>query len=222
MTKRITKIIAALGVTTGLGVAALPLSSYAATSTDDVTVEVRIEPTTGTVSPECTTAEATVGAGEDAEDTCAIGGSSNTGITISISDSATGKNGTSLALTGYSDAFEGNTALTPAAAINPIASALDNSAFNVGSIASINGGAGGWGYRFNTGGTTGLTLALAADSVVANNSKWNPLTSTATTVASSTGGVTLSGAAFGFRAVTPPSQTPGFYSNAVTVTVTTQ
>ena len=43
MSKTITKVIAALGVVAGLGVAALPLSSYAASITSDIPVTVTVE-----------------------------------------------------------------------------------------------------------------------------------------------------------------------------------
>jgi len=51
MSKTITKVIAALGVVAGLGVAVLPLASYAAT--DDVIIQVTIDPT-GVSTPDCT------------------------------------------------------------------------------------------------------------------------------------------------------------------------
>ncbi|MCL1839629.1 hypothetical protein FWF89_01330 [Candidatus Saccharibacteria bacterium] len=224
MAKKITKIIAALGVVAGLGVAALPLSSYA----DDVEVQVEITATTGTVEPTCEDGESgsTVAAGVDAESDCTIGGSSNTGIAISIANSQTNANGTSTALTGYTLDFEGRTDAEPTNATNgsiipAIAAQMTDGNFNVGNITSINGGLGGWGYNFITGGTIGLSVNTTAVGGTATASAWNPITNSNVLVASSSAATVMSGAKFNFRAVTPPSQPAGFYSNVVIVTIAT-
>jgi len=71
MTKRITKVIAALGVVAGLGVAALPLGSYAA---QDQLVSVIVS-ASGAGTPDCTGNE------------CDIPGTNNaTGQTVTIAD----------------------------------------------------------------------------------------------------------------------------------------
>ena len=67
MSKTITKVIAALGVVAGLGVAALPLSSYAATN-PDVIISVTVT-ATGAGTPDC---EVVSG-----EDVCDVPGTNN-------------------------------------------------------------------------------------------------------------------------------------------------
>lgn len=223
MTKTITKVIAALGVVAGLGVAALPLGTYA----DDIEVQVRINTTTGSISPDCGTppnyaTTATVAAGVLAESNCAITGSSNTGITIGISTSAAAQT-PALALTGYTTAFE--TAPTNGSTIPAINTQLTSANFTIANIAAINSGAGGWGYQFVAGTSTGsLTIndsLLITSGSSTTTTDWNPITASNVNVASSTGPTTMTGAAFNFRAATPTTQAAGYYSNVVTVTIAT-
>jgi len=219
MTKTITKVIAALGVVAGLGVAALPLSSYA----DDIQVNVEIRTTTGSISPDCGTPYATtaaVAAGVLAESNCAITGSSNTGITIGISTSSAALT-PSTALTGYTTNFE--TAPTNGSTIPAITSQLTSANFTIANIGAINSGAGGWGYQFQVGTTTGGMTINDALLITSGSSTtitdWNPITASNVTVASSSSATTMTGAAFNFRAATPVTQAAGFYSNVVTVTI---
>ncbi len=205
MAKRITKIIAALGVVAGLGIAALPISSYAAEeSSQDVTVRFTINETTGTVAPSCesNTAGSTGAAGEAIEGTCDLGGSSNTGIQIKIKD----KDSTTAAT--HTD----NTTTIPA--LSGTAN-LTDSAFAFANLGTGNLPSGGaWGYKFTAGSTAGLT-------VQGNYGNWNGVTASDVTVAQADAAVNMNGAKFDFRAVTPASQKPGVYSDIVVVTVTT-
>ena len=210
MTKKITKVIAALGVVAGLGVAALPLSSYA--DSTDVEVQVLIGETVVIDEPDCTS-PSSVAAGVVADSECEIDISSNTGVTISIKD----KDAT-LVLTGYSDGFEGTNPLAPAASIPAINSQLANGSFNFAGIGSINGGSGGWGYMFETGSTVGLTVNTANVGGTTTASLWNAITATDKVVASSNVATTTNGAKFSFRAVTPTTQASGYYSDVVVIT----
>jgi hypothetical protein len=222
MTKTITKVVAALGVVAGLGVATLPLSSYAAAET--VEVQLRINTTTGSISPDCGVptasadhaSTATVAAGVLAESNCYITGSSNTGITINIKDT----DGTALGLTGYSDGFQGAT--PNGSVIAPIGAQLTDTNFTIANISSINSGAGGWGYQFVTGSSTGgLAVNTANVGGSSSASLWNAITGTDRLVASSAGATTMTGASFNFRTATPTTQAAGYYSNTVTITVAT-
>jgi len=219
MTKTITKIVAALGIVAGLGVAALPLGSYAAA--ENVQVQVRINTTIGSVAPDCGISPnfattATVAAGVLAESNCYISGSSNTGITINVKDT----DGTVLGLTGYSDGFEGST--INGSVIPPINAQLTSANFSIANIAAINSGAGGWGYQFVTGSSTGnLAVNTTAVGGTATASLWNAITGTDVLVASSNAPTTMTGAAFNFRTATPTTQAAGYYSNIITITVAT-
>ena len=207
MTKNITKIIAGLGVVAGLGIAALPLSSYAA-NPQNVLVSVTIEPTAGTVEPLCNNSTAPVegsgGAGETiTTDTCAILGSSNAGINITIQDSdAT----TALTYSSYT---------IPAI---PVTAELTDALFAYSNISSINAGAGGWGYNF----------AVVGTNITSSSANWNgvPAYNSPTTIASSTSSTTATALTTGsnikFRAVTPTTQAPGTYTDTVILTVTPQ
>jgi hypothetical protein len=189
MAKKITKVIAALGVVAGLGIAALPLSSYA----EDVDVIVEILPTIGTVEPGCDEVDTDGGAGEEIDGECGIAGSSNTGIKISIKDKDTVLN---LVHTNGTDT------IAPIAATTPLA----NFTFTNGIF--------GWGYNFASS-ATGLTVVsgfdtnyraiTASDVMVASSIV--PVT------------MTSSNTKFNFRAVTPATQVPGIYKDIVTITV---
>ena len=215
MTKRITKIIAALGVVAGLGIAALPLGSYAAPVAEDVLVKITIEPTTGTVDPDCGDAEYAGAAGAALNAECEITGSSNTGISIAIRD--TGADTTldpvstiSLALT----APGGATIPTIGATAN-ITSA--NFIFANINQTYLNSGAGGWGYNFIKGTSSNLDIKTGYEG-------YNGVTASDVIVAESPSATTatvLAGAKFNFRAVTPITQAPGVYTNWVTITVST-
>jgi len=76
MSKTITKVIAALGVVAGLGVAVLPLASYAASESSDLVVFINVT-ATGVAPPDCNT-----GSG-----ICDIPGTNNTyGQTVFVKD----------------------------------------------------------------------------------------------------------------------------------------
>ncbi len=226
MTKKITKVIAVLGVVAGLGVAALPIGSYAAvTDTTDVTVEVEIEETIGSVAPSCLddVSGSRHPAGELAESDCPISGSANTGIVISIRDSAAGVNGgANLALTGYTDDFESgneNGAEIPAITAQYPSNGVNG--MNQDNTALVNAG-GGWGYQFQSG-VAALEVVTANVGGTTSESLWNGIknSNTDVVVAQSSVGVTLSDVQFRFRAVTPDTLPAGFYSDVVTITIAT-
>ena len=210
MTKRITKVIAALGVVAGLGVAALPLSSYAAET--DVLVSVEIKTTTGSIEPDCETSGVDIagGAGSIIQGECDIDGSSNTGILIAIRDTDEDSSG-QLGLTGD----QSTPVIIPAIGATL---GLTDSQFAVSGL-GLNGlsSNGGWGYKFSVGTSTNLNI-------VSGYNNWNGITLSNVTVAQSpnaTVGVSMNNAGFSFRAVTPPTQAPGIYTNWVTITIDT-
>lgn len=137
MSKTITKVIAGIGIVAGIGVAALPLSSYA--DTEDVTISFKINPTVDLFSTcgSVNNGSGGISAGGISEVLCEVQYSVNSGATLSIVDKDTNTN-----LVG----------VTPA---NTIA-ALSTSA----NLASLSGGTEGWGYKFT--GVTGITAAGAA------------------------------------------------------------
>ncbi len=199
MAKKLTKIIAALGAVTGFGIAMLPLGA----SAEDVTINFTISPTVGTVNVNCSGAvNETEVAGVPLEGMCQLSGSSNTGVRLSLKDadtslSLTHTNGTNI--------------------IEPISPTANMTTMNQADIATMNSGRGGWGFRYVVGSATNLQAA-------GNYSNWNGITSSDVTIAQSantTSGAQAAGAAIHFRAVTPPSQAPGTYSDIVTVTVAT-
>ena len=198
MTKNITKIIAGLGIVAGLGIAALPLSTYA--GSDDIVVRVTIDETVGTVEPDCSTSAAPAGAaGVPLDSTCGIDGVSNTGIRILLKDFDSNLN-----LVGQS-----GPAATGPATIAPIGATANLADINATTAAS-----GGWGYQFVVNGAVGLTKNPA-------HTGWNGITASDVMLASSTAPVDLdtNTPALNFRTFTPASQTPGVYEDTVTVTV---
>jgi len=211
MTKRITKVIAALGVVAGLGVAALPLSSYAAET--DVFVAVGIDTTTGTIEPDCKSGGvvASGAAGDIIQGECDINGSSNTGISIAIRD----RNEDSLNQLGLTGDQSPTPSIIPAigASLNLTDTQFAPTGLGLNGLPS----GGGWGYKFTVGSSTNLAIA-------GNHNLWNGITLSDVIVAqspSATAAVTMNGAGFSFRAVTAPTQTPGTYGNWVTITIDT-
>lgn len=197
MTKAITKVIAGLGIVAGLGVAALPLSSYAASEeSSNVTVNVTINDTIGTVSPDCANSSGEGAAGTSINSSCGISGSSNAGISILIKDADS-----TLNLVSGSNT------------IAPIGGVLTDANFAFTNIANINAGNGGWGYA--------VASSDAGITVTSGYTDYNPITATDVKVAGTTAASTVSNTSINFRAVTPASQAPGTYTDTVVVTVTT-
>ena len=199
MTKNITKIIAGLGIVAGLGVAALPLGTYAA-NPQDVIVRVTITETVGTVEPKCTTAATSGAAGITLPDAdCGIEGVSNTGIRITIKDFDTDLN-----LVGQSGA----------AATGPQTIAPIGATSNLADVTLATAPTGGWGYSFDTNSAPGLTKNPA-------HTGWNGITAADVMLASSTVPVDLdtTPATLSFRTATIASQAPGVYEDVVTITV---
>jgi len=220
MTKRITKVIAALGVVAGLGIAALPLSSYAAER--DVIVRFTIQGTIGSIDPNCGDGiggnappfSATGPSGAHIDGTCTINGASNQAIEIYLNDKDAN---TSLVHTTIGT----NTIPAIGATAN-----YDDTYFIHDNIASMNAGAGGYGFRFVAGSATGGLAAIDTSSPGpgTNYANWNGVTfSTApgVMIAKSTGATMMNATYIRFRAVTPVTQAPGIYENVVVMTIQT-
>jgi hypothetical protein len=122
MSKSLVKVAASLGIIAGLSVAVLPLSSYAVTTSQNVTVSLTIQGSLGgNDGMECTTASETGAAGALLTGVCNGIWDSNNNITVKIRDQDSNLN----LVSGI------NT-------IAPIASA----------VASINSSNPGWGWNF--------------------------------------------------------------------------
>lgn len=205
MTKNITKIIAGLGIVAGLGIAALPLSTYAATNSSNIPIEVTINATVGTVLPDCKDS-GVAGNGEAgaaiAAAKCTVEGESNVGITMTLANA-----------NGYSELrhndYPTNTSTIPGIP----ATGLNTAAFNA--LANTTGG---YGFSFALGaGSVNFGINGTLEYV-------NGLVTTPTTLATSTASgaaAKVEGAEITFRAITPPSQATGVYRGAATLTVAT-
>jgi hypothetical protein len=89
MSKSLVKVAASLGIIAGLSVAVLPLSSYAAVSSQNVTVSLTIEGSLGTNDGmDCTAAEETGSSGTTITGVCEGKWDSNNSITVKIKDTA--------------------------------------------------------------------------------------------------------------------------------------
>ena len=135
MSKTITKVIAGIGIVAGLGLAALPLSSYAA----DVAVSFTIKPTLAAAPTICASASATaVNANTVATVDCTVKYSANGGASVSIKDK--------------------DSTLTLTSGANTISAITTNPA-------SLTAGTEGWGYKFAAttpgAGTGGLTAVAS-------------------------------------------------------------
>lgn len=158
MSKTITKIIAGVGIVAGLGVAALPLSSYA----KDVEVSFQIKPTLAAAPTICDAATAAaVNANTVANVDCTVEYSSNGGASVSIKD----KDSTLDLVSGSN--------VIPAITTTP---------------ASLTAGTPGWGYKFaattpgagsgglsanstNYAGVTASTVTVGSNTLPVTNAK---------------------------------------------------
>lgn len=194
MTKFITRSIAALGVVAGIGIAALPAMSYAADPSQNVTINVSVDPTVA--------ADATI-----------CGETAGSGATIDFGNLAAGASGTK----DCTFAFASN-----AAAYVKISAAETNLKDGEKTIAAFGTKADslapanpGWGYNV-TGTGSGVTVASGLDS------GYTGVTTTPTTIASTSAAITSANGTgtiqFGIQ--TAPNQAPGNYSGAVTITIT--
>jgi len=168
--RKITKVAAALGIVAGLGVAALPLASYAATVTENVNVSVTINPTLGTGAMACTDATTSGAAGVTLSATCSYTASSNGGLSVAIRSQ-----GAELNLVGT-----GNSANTiaPIASQQPTVAAL-----------AVNG----WGYRVS--GFTGT----GSPTIAGNADRYTPITATNVTVINASAGTAAGDFVFSAR-----------------------
>lgn len=197
MSKNITKIFAGIGIVAGLGMAILPISSYAATQ--DVDVSFKINPTLGGDETICSTAsnvaDGGISAGLTAEVTCVLSYSANGGATVSIVDA------------------DSNNALTGTNVANTIA-AFSTTA----NLPSLTAGSEGWGYKFaatTAGATTGGLTAIA------NAANYNGVpTGTALVVGSNTSPVTSAVGTFTFGVQTAVTTEADTYSDTVTIAIT--
>ena len=206
----ISKIAAVLGVVAGLGVAALPVSTFAATgNTKDVTVSITISPTTGGDDSICegnTGVGGSGGSGNQVEADCSIDISSNTPAKIMIRDTGGDLNLIGTNDPGYTDGVA-DTATGTGTFIAPI-SAQEAA---TGPMTLM-----GWGYAYtiiNSGAASGgLTIQ-------GNRNRFTPITSSDVTVAESTAALTNATGEFTFAANTPANQLPDTYINTVTITI---
>ncbi|MFV0484848.1 MAG: hypothetical protein ACK5MU_01275 [Candidatus Saccharimonadales bacterium] len=156
MSKTITKVIAGIGIVAGIGVAALPLSSYAA----DVAVSFVVKPTLAAAPTICASAAAAAAASNTVTTVdCTVGYSANGGASVSIK----GKD-----------------------AVLTLVSGSNSIPVVTGTPASLTAGTPAWGYKFIAttpgAGTGGLTATItnyaaitAADVTVGSNTA--PVTS---------------------------------------------
>ncbi|MFV0485421.1 MAG: hypothetical protein ACK5MU_04345 [Candidatus Saccharimonadales bacterium] len=198
MSKNIVKILAGIGVVAGLGMAVVPISSYAASQ--DVDVSFKINATLGGSESICTSASNVAGggiaAGLTSEVTCVINYSANGGASVSIVDK------------------DGTNTLVGANASNTIA-AFSTTANLTG---LTGGGTAGWGYKFaattpgaGTGGLTAITNAANYNGVP---------TGTALTVGSNTAPVTSAVGTFTFGVQTAVTTVADTYSDVVSIAIT--
>ena len=194
MTKFITRSIAVLGVVAGIGVAALPAMSYAADPSQNVTINVSVDPTVA--------ADATI-----------CGAAAGSGATIEFGNLAAGESGTR----DCTFAFASNDA-----AYVKISAAETNLKNGEETIAAFGTKADnlapanpGWGYNVTeTGDSVTVTPGL--------DSGYTGVTTSPTTIASTSAAVTTAQGTgtiqFGIQTAT--DQAPGDYSGTVTITVT--
>ena len=141
MSKTITKVIAGIGIVAGLGIATLPLSSYAT----DVTVSFEVKPTLAADPTICTTGATAdaMNANTVATVDCAVEYSANGGASVSIKD----KDATLTLVSGANS--------IPVVSGNP---------------ANLTAGTPAWGYKFTAttpgAGTGGLTATSANYSAI--------------------------------------------------------
>lgn len=196
MSKNLTKVLAGFGVAAGLGVALLPLSTYALTS--DVDVSFKINPTLGGNESICTAADGTsdaIAAGLVASVDCVIGYSANGGASVSIVDK------------------DGTNTLVGTNASNTIA-AFSTSA----NQASLTAGTEGWGYKFAA---TTAGAASGGLTAITNAANYNGVPiGTALTVGSNTAPVTNAQGTFTFGVQTAITTAADTYSDTVTIAIT--
>lgn len=194
---KMTKTIAALGVVAGLGVAALPLSSYAAVVTDstDVTLNAvvgeAISVTTNAADDTVTINNVT--ANQDAKEgstVLTIQTNNANGYTLTIEDAD--------ATTALKDAS--NTSYAGIATLK--------------SGATLDKGTTGWGFKAST----------TTDGVTANLTNWTGIKTTAQTLATRASGATATDGdqvTLTFGVVVDSTVPAGTYSDVVTLTATT-
>lgn len=192
MSKTITKVIAALGVVAGLGVAALPLSSYAAplTSTDDVLVTATV---TGSFTAAVTTGALPIGEINAGDDTAV-----EQTDTITITDNTPGAHSVYMG-TEYNATDTGEAI-----------AALKSSTNNIPAVASVTPGTAGWSYAHNGSGTlTYVKPVMYSDAT--NTTGGTPITTT--------GALTGSQAVYTIaaKAAAGPTTPTGTYENTIVI-----
>jgi hypothetical protein len=194
MSKTITKVIAGLGIVAGLGVAALPLTSYAAS--ENVAVSFKVNPTLSGNEAICTTASgnaAGIAAGATDTATCTAVYSANAGASISIVDQ------------------DSNNSLVGTASSSNTIAAISTPA------ASLTGEQ--WGFKFEAtqagAGSGGLTA-------VGGFANYNavPVSGSAATVGSSTAPTTLAEGTFTFGVSTATTTVADTYTDTVVIAIT--
>ena len=205
----ISKIAAVLGVVAGLGVAALPVSTFAADNTKDVTVSITISPTTGGDDSICegdTGVAGSGGSGNQVGADCSIDISSNTPAQIMIRDTGGDLNLIGMTDLGYTDG---------------IADTCDDTDKCIAPIAAQEAATGpltqlGWGFRYLISDPGAVSGGMA---IQGNFNRFSPITSLDQLVAKSTAPVSNATGDFTFAANTPATQNPDTYINTVTITI---
>lgn len=193
MSKTITKVIAGLGIAAGLGVAVLPLSSYALNQ--DVTVNFKVNPTLSGNETICSAADGgALAAGTVATVDCAINYSANGGASVSIKDK------------------DANNSLVGKNVANTIAAFAADA-----DLADLTPGTEGWGYKFTATTPGAAAGGLTAIAAAAN---YNGVPAAALTVGSNTAPVTDAAGTFTFGVQTEITTEADTYSDVVTISIT--
>ena len=194
MTKFITRSIAALGVVAGIGIAALPAMSYAADPSQNVTINVSVDPTVA--------ADATI---------CGVAAGS--GATIDFGNLAAGASGTK----DCAFAFASNAAAY--VKISATDTDLENGGETIAAFGtkadSLTSTNPGWGYKVKEKGAD-VTVTPGLDS------GYTGVTTSPATIASTSAAVTSAEGTgtIEFGVQTAADQAPGAYSGEVTITIT--
>jgi len=205
----ISKIAAVLGVVAGLGVAALPVSTFAADNSKDVTVSITISPTTGGDDSICegnTGVSGSGGSGNQIGADCSIDISSNTPAKIMIRDTGGDLNLIGSDDPGFTDGVA-DTATGTGTYIAPIASQEPA----IGAMTQM-----GWGFRYLISSAGAASGGLT---IQGNFNRFSPITSSDQTVASSSAALNNATGDFTFAANTSATQNPDTYVNTVTITI---
>jgi hypothetical protein len=153
----ISKIAAALGIVAGIGVAALPIATFAAT--DNANISYTVNSTIGGSDVDCEDVTMTSNAGTQATASCSISVSSNDAVSVAIDDAD-----------GVLNLVKGGDAIAPIAVTETGTGDLTQN---------------GWGYRFTTdnNGGGGFAVVTGYDKYHAITASGAPVTVASSTSA---------------------------------------